>query len=40
MPEIYKSHPAYGAYVVELPSGKTIWNMTPFCVYEVCKTKS
>ena len=40
MPEIYKSHPAYGAHVVELPSGKTIWNTTPFYVYEVCKTKS
>ena len=35
MPEIYKSHPAYGAYVVELLGGNTIWNMTPFCVYEI-----
>lgn len=35
MPKIYKSHPAYGAHVVELPSGKTIWNTIPFCVYEI-----
>lgn len=35
MPKIYKSHPEYGAYVVELPSGKTIWNTIPFYVYEI-----
>lgn len=35
MPKMYKSHPAYGAHVVELPSGKTIWNTRPFCVYEI-----
>lgn len=34
MPKMYKSHPAYGAHVVELPSGKTIWNVVPFVVYE------
>ena len=30
---IINSHPAYGEHVVELPSGKTIWNNQPFCVY-------
>ena len=35
MPEIYKSHPAYGAYVVELPSGHIIWNTIPFWAYEI-----
>lgn len=35
MPKIYKSHPAYGAHVVELPNGHTIWNLIPFWVYEV-----
>ena len=35
MPKTYKSHPAYGAHFVELPSGETIWNTTPFCVYEI-----
>ena len=34
MPKSYKSHPAYGAHVVELPSGKMIWNVVPFVVYE------
>ena len=31
----YKSHSAYGAHVVELPSGKTIWNTIPFWAYEI-----
>ena len=35
MPKIYKSHQSYGAHVVMLPSGKTIWNTIPFCVYEI-----
>ena len=35
MPKMYKSHPTYGAHFVELPSGKTIWNTTPFYVYEI-----
>ena len=30
----YKSHPAYGAHVVELPSGETIWGVEPFVIYE------
>ena len=34
MPKMYKSHPAYGAHVVELPSGETIWNVAPFVIYE------
>ena len=32
--QLYKSRPACGAHVVELPSGKTIWGPAPFCVYE------
>lgn len=32
MPKMYKSHPAYGAHVVELPSGSTVWHSVPFCV--------
>ena len=35
MPKMYKSHPSYGAHVVELPIGHTIWNLMPFCVYEI-----
>lgn len=34
MPKLYKSHPYCDAHVVELPSGKMIWNSMPFCVYE------
>lgn len=34
MPKEYKSRQAYGAHVVELPSGKTIWNVAPFVIYE------
>lgn len=34
MLKLYKSRPCRGAHVVELPSGKTIWNSMPFCVYE------
>ena len=35
MPKMYKSHPAYGAHVVELPSGETIWNLSPFYFCEI-----
>ena len=34
MPKMYKSHPAYGAHVVELPFGEMIWNVAPFVIYE------
>ena len=34
MPTKYKSHKADGAYVVELRSGETIWNVAPFVIYE------
>ena len=30
----YKSHQAYGAHVIELPSGETIWNVAPFVIYK------
>ena len=39
MLKLYNSHPAYGVHLVELPSGKTIWNMEPFRVYETRKRK-
>ena len=35
VPKMYKSHPACGVHVVELPSGHIIWNTIPFWVYEV-----
>ena len=34
MLKMYKSHPAYGAHIVKLPIGETIWNMEPFVIYE------
>lgn len=34
MPKLYKSHPARGVHVVELPGGNTIWNTEPFWAHE------